>query len=1761
MATPDDLPAPSWKRAPTAAPTPAPAPPGALPAPSWRAKSTTAETRRPDVQRKLAEIKEEEARGKGAESEDALRGAIRYEVEQELPVMTSDEAKREETERRLQARMREVAPPLYMGGFDPVEYGAAVPLARPQEVPPVSTPGFAEAMKPQTRVGAAPKERIDREITAGLFDDAAFNKAIAALPDDEKRDNLDAYEAYKAAFHKLRGMNPKETGVTNEDIKRDLDRQIAALSSGDLKQYVDDPANRMGYTGDPLSRALQRQVETGTIPMLEPGQLEFVQTLDRVKRGRAVGKAVSDTEKELRTRGIEITKTVKRPTGDTGPGGRPMMEDVQVGTGTFRPASEAEIRSAVERARTAEQTANALPFYMTDKRDQVLSNIEGSAKGGVLFQKEYPTGATVESPSSWFIRAALTVPNALTGAVSEVFTPPEIDVRERAARPELYKNASASVYNIANSRGLMGEIGDLYDYNPDPDMKQYAWMGKAAGFAGDIIGLDLGLIGGVATGGRTAVASARAAKAAGEAERIAPALRRGFAAGSKEFLSTIGLEKGSKFWPGADKIRLGDVRLTYGTMLGDTYRAAAEYSRVFEAERALGASDDVAHAAALTEAERMAPRSKFVDDASKAGSSIFDDVKTGAYFNDAKEWQEYSRVADAADELAKGGTGAAVRAAGAQMLRPYIASAVREVPEVGAIVRSMPAPGGNLRLTDVFEEVEKLPDAVRQEFFQAVKDSAAAQTGFTAIDRATKGVDPGRFIVRLTPNTFVPSHAVDSIVGAVEQLPEYRLVQGIIGGGIDPKTGEYVISNADVIPFREMVIHEATTGTLPRSVATKILNNLNNRGVKPAELREIMYSVTDAVAEGSRQGFKVSALAPRGEKVIGARGAVPLPSTRSLDYGENVGMVNSAMRRVWNWVVESVQKPSSLRSLLSPDQMRVVEDARRAIGSIPKRLEAALPEAPGATVAEKLVNLSLRTPVGNPMYAMRNVEFWNDVAKSALFGTADRSRLEFLLGDFTYVDPYQMMTQAGRERLYDLSVAAKDAVITAKGADGVVQMIEPFIMEAREIVLGSLKPEFARKAGEVFDLAGKPQEVLLGAYARRQATDIYEDALARILDFEPDTVGGFNAIFRDQLKGILNAEGQSMANIPLSVAVAHVLTPGASPLRTLDDVLALPGIQKWIADLNRITGTAGGIGGEQLLRMFGQQFTADILPTAAVIQNRYGMTPGSRLAEDMELMASGRASVAETGSPLGVLLGGALREELGSQPKFAEFVDELGALAEEEAKGKGSAFWARRRMTDLLDAANAGFYNLVLYYNPRFHGVNVASAPFIGYSTTGRVMPLPMSGGWVYGAGESGKEALRAQTVVTDRFGVPYTVADIYDAAVKGGAFKSRQAADVDARFLGEAQRLALEAGMGRSFAKKLVNLPATFANDSDNAWRMAYVIDALEQGKTMDEALEIGRKSLYDYGAATDFERKYIARKVLFYNFWRNNVLETTKSMLVNPARFAKQLRLTQDVTKLQFGEDKWNEMRFYTPLDAGVSRAVMQFAPKANREGELLLSPQMPYYDAVYLISGLLSTPLDMVRGVPDPVTGKRDFGSSYVFGKLDPTTQAALAVPTGADFAYDIKAKKGVAPVPHLALVDTVPGLLDAYVSMFNMKARPAEPGEEGYRGQVFTMSDEDFEQYTTFMQKGMKLIGASRPFTDFGKIAATLDLLGDGGVATGTTGSTTVTPLSAVGLTTKTKAGIPIEAEAKAQELRAQKLKDDAKARAIRSGLELAPEKTQ
>ena len=1779
------------------------------------APTATTDTRIVSAQ-STEQIKAAQAQADANQAADKVRQVSILAERQANPETFSQDVARRKADEDVAA----LTPPIQAGGYDLTTYtplGMRV-TTRPMDVavPSNEAPTIWTALAPQVRAGEIPAAQDARRV-GQVFDDQAYLQTLAGLPESERKNRLDAYESFKVGFKKLRELNPVETGVTDDDLIKDLQRQIAEYGAGTTKKFTQTPETEGG--GDPLARAFQPQVTSGTVPMLEPGALAFVSALNQRQMASKKSTEIDAAIAKLKAEGVPVTKTIQSPTEGA--------VDKVVGN---RPATESDIQALRDATAARIDQTEAPPFFETENRDAILADIESNAKGGTLFEKQYPTGATVEGAMSHGLRVIFAVPNAIAGTASELFTPEGTTATERTARPPLYRDASAATFNIADNRGFMGEVQDLYRYSPSEWARQNEWIGTVGGFAADMLTFDAAAIGAGAEGIRTLEGVRRAGMAAERSglsiakEAVTEATKT---AGGR-FLKDIGLTGA------AAKLNPGDVRLASAAVLADNMRAADSYERAITR----GAS----HEEAILAAREVAPKAKAIESMEKNGPSFVDQVRDGSYLKGAeKDYTEFKKIAgtvrSAADAHAAGQT---VNAADAALLRPYLAAASQQDAGVRTLLsnasRGRESGTPTLRLSAVLGAVSD-----PNKFYGTIRDAAAFDHGFKAIDRAVGSMEPGRVIVAVTPRTFATEAGSTALVQKIRQSGENKILSAIVANNPKPVAIDFVldgqkqVSNGYAVSERErkllkeILSREANTGTMPQRAVDRAQAELGRGVISTQTMREINYSVADRIADVDRLAtggsFRTRALADAG---------------KSINYGEQTNVILNSMRKMGEKIALKFRPDAEahLARLLDPAQLEAVADAKRRMGEIDKTLKqefesladpavaASYGLHPGVsyTTAEKLAAITFGREANE---VSRRSTLYN-YALSTIFGTDNLSSFRFFSGSWKYDTIEDIFNSAGRaevdkiidkyvgfiqnpqdavrllpemsqeihalkehtvvmgelshakvggsvptikaeisaEKLaakeataakvkeIDAKLAANKAAAKSKFEAAVADVrrkAKPHYEVETEQQVAFLKNQLAEANSQLENIAGqrrklagdaldsviagldakqarrieelatksvaavtpgtatnvpaylsskyrntgastfvatKPEESLLGAYARNKANAIYSQAMEKALANDPLTLG-----FESKILAQLDP---AMAQIH-AAGVVHQLSGGA-PLSSIDDLLALPRVQELAPAGGPLYNTL-----RNKRQKWGSAVMEDVNATAVVAGRKFGGgVPAETYAHELSQLASGEIKFSELGDgPNPFALRKAMIQELGNAPKFGELQSELGKLAEEAARGSKSAAGVSRHVSALFDTINSLFYNAILTWNPRFHGRNVASAPFIVHMTTG----IGLNPDDMVSAAKIMDPVIGRQSdvVLTDRLGNPYTAKDLYDAAVRSGALRSQMQATMDPRFLDEAAKLGIGSRVsaaGKGIPKTLYALPAHMANVEDNMFRLATISHAIKGGATLDEALLLGRKSLFDFGAATDAERKYVAGRILFYNYFRNSVIQGAQTLLANPARVLKQYRLVTDASKIMVGDKNWEDLRFYSPegnsIAAGVASIATKYAPTAGREGQLQVLPAMPYYDAAYLTTGLLYQPGNLLLGNPDLVTGRRDIGGGYLFGKLTPTTKFILGSVVGADVLADVRMKKNQLSPMHLAVADKF-GMQNTLTNLWGAKPRPALPGETAYQGQVWEMTPDSFHGYQLAVKFGMQNTGVERMSQEWGKIFAGSDLSGPTG----------------------------------------------------------------
>lgn len=1750
-------------------------------------------------------LREEGALGvAGIESgraEDALRRELRIKFREEQPVTVTDAAIEEMVTEEMNKRK---APP-FVGGFvGPVVPSfpfTPAPSVFPENAPlPPGESLFLETLKPQVR---APK-------VESPFNDVAFEKTLSGLTDAEKKQRRLEYAGVKAAYERIRELNPE---ISNEDIFRDLDRQLQDLERvrrGEGATVKQDP-RYMGnvavpQSGDPIEEVFRRTVKTGEVPRLEPGQMAFLKAATDIE----VAERVAEDRRNLLKPGAKvITEKRQRPSGERGPGGRPVMEEyeVPVGRGDYTPA---EVSAIVERKKAAGEYGGLEWWEDEKRRAEVLASPEKFAKGGVLFQKEYPTGATVESPVGFVVRQAFSPINAVAGAVGYLFTPEDIQAQKAADRPEKYRGTGMAenvLYNVREAGGLTQEIGDLYKYHPDPAVREYEWVGRAAGFGADLLGVgDMafaeGVVGGVKAARATAAAS-RLAEGAVARGATAEAFARGAAAA---YLDSL---------PGTARlvnvVAPGDVRLVYGARLADEFSAASRYKAAFDEAMQAGrpsafppapltAAEEAnlrigAHAAAAdaVRSDRLAA-TKFADDLDNVGPEMRRLLDNDYFTEGQRAFAQSDEVAAASRKLEDVyfGRGGGLTTAEQRLLRPYIQAAVKGSPtKVQRAVSKAFASAGTAKRVTASEIMAKLLEAGEEQaarsFADNLRKAAEFEAGVKLIDDAlAKQGNKGTAVVALTPKTFASAKAADTISAEHKASKFYTEVMLPVqnSGRINIELGGKVVAGYAVppsarAPMMDSISAARASGALTGAEHARMVGSLKNGVIGADDLRLLNYTEVDALALKMEQGISPRALAevrkPALREGVGPETATRIAQTRRAEeIQSNLPRWMLAIRDKW------LDRSKSLAALSTATQRGMIEDARRQVSALDRVLrddyqritnETEFASAYGVTLdaspTERVIALGRGTTRG------QQGKLWaSQFLESIVYGTERNPIVNAFLGDYKYGDNVLRSVREYNQLIED--VARMTPQETAASLDEI-------FARTRAIVDANVNPLLTTGGGRVLVVPRElATEALAVAYARTRANLIVAETATRlipergigltdttraVIDTLAEVAGGkpegaklfYEMVKREAAQGgywddlwyrtAINAERTSHEVIVDGVVRYADSTPLADAIEdclrrttslTDEQVTRLRNLLE-TSFINEVVRAGPGLFDDVVTHV-------DLMRADGLLHNTNVDAAIARVDE----LLKGKVDPSSLILPE---LQKTLLRDLGKEPKYTQLVKELARLSDLAHDGDVSATRAVRTVRQLMDAYHSFYYYMVLSAQPRFHGVNNLTAPLITYYTTGRVsnvLRTPEAANILLLGSKGAKAIDRSVVVVTDRLGNKFTRGDLFDLAVRNGVFRSQMDAEVGADFIAEANKMVGNEGKYRGFfvGRRALFTPARevlgdpLATFTDNVWRMEAITGALRNGSTIEEALVLGRRSLFDYGNLTEGERVVSRNFFVFYNYWRQSIGQFMRNLVENPMRNVRLIRATSQPTRIMVGDDRYDEIGFYFPPEFGMTRVVAKLQPAAEKkQGTAVALPMMPHSDALNIAAGLLTDPIATLIG-PVPV-GRQDraFESGLITARLGPLTRVAGALAFNdvtLDDILEVKMTKNRIPPEHVALLmEANPTVGTAFLDMFEAKAVEPRRGENSYKGKAFETTDEGFERYKMFITAA-QTTGTNRFFTDYGKIVGGQDLQG-------AYPKTNLQQFaSATGAATFSAAVIDEYTQRKAQEARTQEMKEEA-----------------
>ena len=413
---------------------------------------------------------------------------------------------------------------------------------KPLDVQTGVSPTLFDILRPQIRVGPIVQEELagtgkmrERgDLALLLIPEDAIAELVKGKTSAERQVTLDDVAASRALIRKQAEDNPdaspeevfKQYLVEHEDI------DAAMNGKGRLGMTTQEP----GKAPNMAAAIYSRQTTPGFVPNLTASQQAYLQKYYSSTYARRRAEA----EAGLRTR------LAAEDVPDISNLGNLSEEDISSGRigVTKRKRTPAELEAAVKGQLPDEVARLQLPWWASDKREEILANPEKFAVTEPLLfggQTVYPSGATKEGVGANLLRLGLAPVNVITaGAISgaarageaagqmvfgegrSLDTPGGVVGEARAKRggkaadlPEDFLGdiAEAAMLN----RGGASTGGDVYEAIGYPKA-----LGMAFGLGLDIIAPPLGGVASASAAGVKAFSAGRAIRAAGLVAKEAP---------------------------------------------------------------------------------------------------------------------------------------------------------------------------------------------------------------------------------------------------------------------------------------------------------------------------------------------------------------------------------------------------------------------------------------------------------------------------------------------------------------------------------------------------------------------------------------------------------------------------------------------------------------------------------------------------------------------------------------------------------------------------------------------------------------------------------------------------------------------------------------------------------------------------------------------------------------------------------------------------------------------------------------------------------------------------------------------------------------------------------------------------------------------------------------------------------------------------------------------------------------------------------------
>jgi uncharacterized protein YoaH (UPF0181 family) len=1423
-----------------------------------------------------------------------------------------------------------------------------------------------------------------------------------------------------------------EEGLSGfEAEKKALEESLAVVDSGfraisDKSTYIQP--DTLG-SQDPLLKAFSRQVELGEgVPDLNTEELKLFNAFEKKRIDNAVKAKLNKNKTKNVYENEKTGDQILIP--DVGGGAMPMPKGYVAKT---VPVTEEDIRKEMG-------ADSEVPWWLdASKKVEVIANPESFETSGI-FSDETPYGTKKETGVSWMLRSAMSPMNAIAAmgsklALEDTGLAPialrsDKDIGEGRKKKRAEKGygeglGGAILLNVAENRGYFGEaqeaaeLSGLEDGNLLDNAFYYGTM--VGGFAADILDPTFDMIKAAGVAGKAGYKTSKGLNALYDgmtySERTSQALKAAAKSGRSDLANSNIL-----FTFLSSKFDAGDVKGILVRNISDDYTAMAI------AQRGADAGDSV-EAVVKNMADAGVGNSLYAKRFGRGAgtaSEAYDSLKGLLKGSDVEQ-----RIV-AINKLLDTGISKAIR-------RKDLARAVGAVAKsdsgIEALLRTAQKGGKGSKLSRM---VKALSDDKKGR--ELLTKALASDAALRDVTDATKGMDMYDNIIALTKNTWTGKDAAKKILKEaksseinkiVSQLNEPKLIvtkkvkptfekrTAPPGGAPEAvKTGEaivvpgYAVAEEQADGLLRITDELRTYNKISREEAQTIAAELSKGTISSENLNSLIHANIDLIAEGMAATDKTG--------ITRSRDLARLPISEQMDVLEPLES-RSFGKKAYKIIYSKLTGKVPTKGNMSIGQRELLSQAQVRAASLDQKLL-------------KDLKLMLKDPEFRKLYGAKD-----DVTKvqalSHLIVGPEPSleRISEAIYD-SIADIFY--TKEGQENIFDVltgtSITKNSGILSIKGLESIAETVnkvsieiaenpssffdgfDTVIKEVQEIIKsgdadllraspeaikngliegkksGFLKETFNSLKNEGRAAIGSEREIIEGkisaeaqiaAYYRRESKAIVDDLMTDLVTkeigkgqlivenyFDEDVINKIRSVVGAMAGGDGGVEDviDGFSNVRLVKNRLNKILKGEDLTITAQDIrdilptdrpqaLAPMASYAFIDTIQSLFDVAEDVAKGIIRRNKLQNTDLDIAKVEKLFQD-----------------------VFETGSneaQLRLLFGedvyGQLKERYLSG--FDSIRQDLLTLMDK--KNSVGAEWWKNGVSTAIDNLNSARYFFMLNMRPRFHGANLLTGMDIAYKTTGRIVsPLDLVEGGTVLANKNPNKV-----IFTDGKGKAWTSGElnevlttatgssVYEMDIPGAGSKRI------ASYLENPNKLT-----GREVGEAFKELPQS----EDLLFRYAIMKQVLNEGRTMDEAIRLAKRSMFDAANLTDAEKSF--KKIfLFYGFARNNLVTSLDNMLSIKGwkRLTKTERLRQNVSDTF--SDK--ETREYSPSYAQTRMILDKMGYQPEKGKSLVIAgPPLPSLDGLYALSEFIKLNPSGIFGQAVSPEYKRILGITSKFDK---------------------------------------------------------------------------------------------------------------------------------------------------------------------------------